>query len=101
MLNPLPVLNGGEPMAGRGFRPRPTRPSKLADVLLCRDKQWQGYNTFSRAATAALEATVRAKTPSEKPLQGRMVMIVGTNAAARSLAQRITQRERAVFAVTV
>jgi 3-dehydroquinate dehydratase/shikimate dehydrogenase len=68
------------------------RDATSADLLLSKDHKWHAYNTLSRAAIAGLEATVRAKSPSDKPLNGRMVLIVGTNATAETMAFAIKKR---------
>jgi 3-dehydroquinate dehydratase/shikimate dehydrogenase len=63
-----------------------------ADLLLPRAKDWHGHNTLSQAAVGALEAVLQAKAPSAEPFQGRLVLVVGVNAAARTLATRLKQR---------
>ena len=65
---------------------------RAADVVLRKQDRWNAYNTFGRAALAALEETLRSRSPSDKPLQGRMVMIVGTNADGRMLAYGVKRR---------
>src|SRR5205823_14240299 len=78
------------------------------------EQRWHGYNLICRGAVAALEATLR-ETPSpvahvpdsdrnapgsdvgDKPLEGRTVMLVGVNAAARSLAYGIKKRGGALI----
>ncbi len=66
--------------------------SEAADVLVQKDGQWHGYNTLWRAGVAALEAALRARTPADKPLQGRIAVILGTNATARSMAYGVKRR---------
>jgi 3-dehydroquinate dehydratase/shikimate dehydrogenase len=66
--------------------------TEMVDLLVSEDKKWHGYNLLGKAAVAALEATIRAANQEEKPLQGRQVMIVGTNATARTLARMMKQR---------
>jgi shikimate 5-dehydrogenase len=46
-----------------------------------------------RASLAALEEALRARHPgNDRPLQGRMVMLVGVNVAARAIAQGVKGR---------
>jgi 3-dehydroquinate dehydratase / shikimate dehydrogenase len=66
--------------------------SGTADLLLPKADQWVSWNLLCRAAVASLESVLNQKHPSDKPLQGRMVAVVGTNSMARSLAFAITQR---------
>jgi 3-dehydroquinate dehydratase/shikimate dehydrogenase len=67
--------------------------SQAADLLVRKQDQWEAYNTLSRAAVAALEGTLRARgAPPDKPLNGRMVMITGTNPNARTMAHAIQRR---------
>jgi 3-dehydroquinate dehydratase/shikimate dehydrogenase len=80
------------------------RQTEAVDLLVHQEHKWHGYNLTCRGAVAALEATLRqssypvANAPgSEKPLEGRTVMIVGVNAAARSLAYGIKKRGGALI----
>jgi 3-dehydroquinate dehydratase/shikimate dehydrogenase len=66
--------------------------SQAVDLLVNEDKSWNGYNLLWRAAGAALDATLRQKYPTDKPLDNRMVAIVGADASARSLALGIKSR---------
>lgn len=70
---------------------------QAADLLVHEGEKWCAYNTLSRAAITALEATLRSRSLANRPLEGRQVMIVGTNAMARSLAHAIRQRGGAVI----
>jgi 3-dehydroquinate dehydratase/shikimate dehydrogenase len=65
--------------------------AEAADLLVQRDDQWHGYNTLWRAAIAALDATLKARSP-DKGLDGRIVMIVGANALARTMAYGVKRR---------
>ena len=89
------------------------RQCEAVDLLLSHDQKWHGYNLLCRAAVAALEATLRngsgsegnvkarsvsdGSTPSDKPLEGRTVMVVGVNATARALAYGIKKRGGALI----
>lgn len=64
-----------------------------ADLIVHKEDKWHGYNTLSRAAVAALETTLLAKAQSDKPLNGRMVMIAGSNAMARMMAYVVKRRQ--------
>jgi 3-dehydroquinate dehydratase/shikimate dehydrogenase len=79
----LPIANDVESVAQK---------VQAVDLLLRKEKGWHGYNIQCRAAIAALEEALKAKTPSDKPLDGRMAMIVGTNAAARAAAYAVKKR---------
>jgi 3-dehydroquinate dehydratase/shikimate dehydrogenase len=70
---------------------------QAADLLLYKNDQWHGYHLQCQGAVAALEAAVTTKAPSEKPLQGRMVMVVGANATARGMAHAIKARGGALI----
>jgi len=60
-----------------------------ADLIVPRGGSWQGYYAFDRAAAAALETVLRERKPSDAPLAGRIVVIVGTNGLARAMASRV------------
>jgi 3-dehydroquinate dehydratase/shikimate dehydrogenase len=66
--------------------------SGAADLIIRKEEKWHGHNTVWLAAVLALESALRAKTNAVKPLEGRVVMIVGTNALARAMAYGIKQR---------
>jgi 3-dehydroquinate dehydratase/shikimate dehydrogenase len=59
------------------------------DVIAHRADRWHGFHLLDRAAVAALEQTLQAKMPAEKPLAGRTVMLAGINGTTRVLGQRI------------
>jgi 3-dehydroquinate dehydratase/shikimate dehydrogenase len=71
--------------------------TNAVDLLLPKDKNWIGYNTLRVASLAALESVVASESSVEKPLQGRMVMIVGVNPLARTMAFSIKQRGGAII----
>jgi 3-dehydroquinate dehydratase/shikimate dehydrogenase len=66
--------------------------SESADVIVHKDDKWFAYNTVWRSALAALENAMRSKQSSDKPLEGRIVMIVGPNALARTIAYGVNRR---------
>lgn len=66
-------------------------------LLLSKHNKWRGFNTQARAAVAALEAVLAKQSGAPQPLQGRVVMVAGINAMARSMAQSIQQRGGAVI----
>lgn len=66
--------------------------SEAADVIVRKEDQWHAYNTLWRGALSALESAMRAKTAADKPLEGRVVMIVGPNAVARTVAYGVKRR---------
>jgi 3-dehydroquinate dehydratase/shikimate dehydrogenase len=66
---------------------------QAADLLVRKQEQWEAYNTVGRAALNALENTLRSRgAPEDKPLNGRMVMIAGTNPNARMMAHAVHRR---------
>lgn len=79
----LKVANELEPAAEQ---------AQALDLLVHEDKVWTGYNLLWRSAGAALESTLRGKYPSDKPLENKVVMIVGADATARSLALGVSSR---------
>ncbi len=70
----------------------PAKSAESVDVIVRKDDKWAGYNTLWRAAVGSLEAVLKAKGGSEKPLEGRMIMIVGANALARTMAYGVKKR---------
>lgn len=66
--------------------------SEAADVIVRKDEKWLAFNTLWRSALFELEAVLRTKAASDKPLEGRIVMIVGPNALARSVAFGVKRR---------
>lgn len=66
--------------------------AKAVDLLISREKVWHGYNTVSQAALSALESVMRQKAAVDRPLEGRMVMVVGANSVARAAALGITKQ---------
>jgi 3-dehydroquinate dehydratase/shikimate dehydrogenase len=66
--------------------------TQAADFIVNEDKTWHGYNTLWRAAGAAIETVLRDKRPGDKPLQDRIVMVVGANATARAVTLGVKQR---------
>src|SRR5262249_49761739 len=68
------------------------RQAQAADLLLYKNDRWRGYHTRCRAALGALEPALRARAPSDRPLHGRVVVVLGTSATARSTAQGVQAR---------
>jgi 3-dehydroquinate dehydratase/shikimate dehydrogenase len=63
------------------------------DLLLHEpDKSWRGHYTLGRAALVALEELLKAKHPSDHPLQGRMTLILGVNGPAHALTWGVKKR---------
>jgi 3-dehydroquinate dehydratase/shikimate dehydrogenase len=63
--------------------------AEAADFLTHEEGKWHGHNLFTRAASAALNETLRVKKPGEKPLQGQVVMFAGVNGPAHVLAVQV------------
>jgi 3-dehydroquinate dehydratase/shikimate dehydrogenase len=59
------------------------------DIMVQQHSEWHGYNLLYRAAFAALEAAVRARTPGDEPLKGRTVLLAGTDGLLQVLANRL------------
>jgi len=60
------------------------------------NKQWQGATTFAGVAVAALEESLKSR---DRSLDGTIVMLVGLNATARSIARALKERgAKLVFA---
>jgi 3-dehydroquinate dehydratase/shikimate dehydrogenase len=74
--------------------------AQAADVLLFKDGAWHGFNTACQTLMHGLATTIKNKTGSNHPLQGRMVVIVGLNAVARSLAVEIQKHGGSVILAT-
>ena len=66
--------------------------AQAADTIVHTNEKWHGYNTLWRAAIAALEAAIQSKSQSDKPLQGRIVMIAGPNSIASTVAFGVKRR---------
>ncbi len=60
--------------------------SGQVDLLLLKGEDWHGRDTYFPALSHALENALRTRYKSDRPLQGRIVAIVGTNELARRLA---------------
>jgi 3-dehydroquinate dehydratase/shikimate dehydrogenase len=66
--------------------------TRSADLILHKDNRWLAHDTHVAALTAALEAALQSRSGADKPLQGRIVVIVGTSALAQSTAHGLKQR---------
>jgi 3-dehydroquinate dehydratase/shikimate dehydrogenase len=66
--------------------------SHTADLLLPKEPSWHAYDTLGRAITVSLEQALASKGKSDSPLKGRHVMVVGTNATARSVAYGVRRQ---------
>jgi 3-dehydroquinate dehydratase/shikimate dehydrogenase len=58
----------------------------FADLIVRKSDNRFAHNTWCRAVVMALEKRVRGEKPIEKPLQGRMILIVGADMFARGVA---------------
>jgi 3-dehydroquinate dehydratase/shikimate dehydrogenase len=63
-----------------------------ADLILHRDNKWHAADTLIPATVNALEAAIKARSGSEHPLAGRMVLLAGANDLARIMARELKQR---------
>jgi len=64
----------------------------VVDLIAHQDEQWKGFLMLDRAVVAALELTLRQKSKSDRPLEGRTVMIAGLNPLSRAVAQRLARK---------
>jgi 3-dehydroquinate dehydratase/shikimate dehydrogenase len=75
-----------------GERDSAARRAEAVDLLVREGDAWHGYNLLSRAAVGAVEQALKGKTTADKPLEGRTVMVVGTNATARAVTYGVKKR---------
>jgi 3-dehydroquinate dehydratase/shikimate dehydrogenase len=66
--------------------------ARAADAIVHQSEKWHGFYLLDRAAAAALEAVLKARSGSGQPLQGRTVMLAGITPLTRLLAERIQKR---------
>lgn len=66
--------------------------AKAVDLLLRRGETWHGFNLLNQAALGALEAVLRERNPADRPIKGRMVMVVGVNDLALGLAATLKEQ---------
>jgi shikimate 5-dehydrogenase len=66
--------------------------TQTADVILHKDNRWLAHDTHVAAAVATLEAGLQGRFGADKPLQGRIVLIVGTGALAQGTARGLKGR---------
>jgi shikimate 5-dehydrogenase len=67
------------------------REARAVDLLLNQTGTWRGYDLRVQAAITALQDALRDRFPSEDPLRGRMVVVVGATPMARALASAIQE----------
>lgn len=70
------------------------------DVLLYKSERWKGYHTGLKMIADALEAVLNSRAASERPLQNRVVMLVGLTATTAGLARLLLARGAAVILVS-
>jgi 3-dehydroquinate dehydratase / shikimate dehydrogenase len=68
------------------------RESESADLLLKQRDGWHGYSTLWRAAVHALERELGTRSPGERPLERRNVLVVGSNGTSQALAWALQKR---------
>jgi 3-dehydroquinate dehydratase/shikimate dehydrogenase len=66
--------------------------AQAADLLQPQAAGWRAYYTAGAAAVAALEAALAARAAGGRPLQDRIVMVVGTGGLARAVARGVQAR---------
>jgi 3-dehydroquinate dehydratase/shikimate dehydrogenase len=97
----LDVVKVAAVVAGEGDRERlrevateleaEAQEAGAVDLLLHHAGIWRGCSLHAQTAITALQDALRGRFPSENPLQGRMVIVVGVTPMARALASGIQQ----------
>lgn len=75
------------------------RISQYADLVVKQQDGWHAFNTIWRSALKTVEAKLGAKTPEDRPLDKRNVLIIGSGGAAQGVALGI-QRRKGLLSVT-
>jgi 3-dehydroquinate dehydratase/shikimate dehydrogenase len=68
------------------------RTTQAADVLIHKGDAWHALDTAALSRLEALRHVVVQKFPGDNPFKGRIVVIVGLNAAARGLAAELQRQ---------
>lgn len=71
--------------------------AQLVDLLLHREGQWNGFYSAPQSSLAALAAVLKEKAKTDNPLQNRVVIVVGLNALARTIAAELGNRKASVI----
>ena len=66
--------------------------AKLCDVVIKQADGWQAHNLIWKPALRALESAIGRKSPEDRPLDRKNVMILGSGGLAISLAHGIKKR---------
>ncbi len=75
------------------------RKAQYGDLLVKKADGWHAFNTGWKSVLRVLEAGLGAKTPEDRPLDKRNVLIIGTGGMAKSVAYGI-QRRQGLLSVT-
>jgi 3-dehydroquinate dehydratase/shikimate dehydrogenase len=73
------------------------RRAGAADIIVQQSGTWSGFHLLDRAATSALEHVLGEHHPSDQPLNGRTVLLVGVNGLARAVAYRVQKHGATVI----
>jgi 3-dehydroquinate dehydratase/shikimate dehydrogenase len=65
------------------------RRAGAADLIVHQKGSWSGFHLLDRAAVDALEHVLREHQPSDQPMNGRTVMLIGVSGLARAMAYRV------------
>jgi 3-dehydroquinate dehydratase/shikimate dehydrogenase len=84
----LQIATEREPSAAR---------TGAADLILFRDNKWHATDTQIPATVNALETAMKARSGSEHPLAGRMVLLTGVNDLTRMIGRELMQRGSVVI----
>jgi 3-dehydroquinate dehydratase/shikimate dehydrogenase len=84
---------GARVLALASQREEATRISEFADLLVKQPDGWHAFSTLWRSALRAIETSLGAKTPEDRPLDRRNVMLIGAGGLAQSVAFGIQKRK--------
>jgi 3-dehydroquinate dehydratase/shikimate dehydrogenase len=75
----------------------PASQSRSADLMIHKGDKWRAFDTQSKAVIDALEAAARNRHAGERPLNGRLTLLVGANDVAVTMAQQLKARGAALI----
>lgn len=90
---------GGRVLALAPHLEEATRISQFADLLMKQQDGWHAYSTLWRSVLRAIEISLGAKTPEDRPLDRRNVMIIGAEGLSQSVAYGV-QRRKGMMSIT-
>lgn len=69
------------------------RKSQYADLLVKQSDGWHAFNTSWKSVLRAVESCLGGKSPEDRPLDRRNVLIIGTGGMAKSVAYGVQRRQ--------